>query len=200
MSGEVKTLQQRIAEFQDKCPPIGFDNSGQVGTRTYGYATLPAILRITRPVLRECGLVVIQRVVGDSVETVVAELEGTPVLTVRVDLTECADMQKLGSAITYARRYGYITALGLCPDEDDDGAATVATQAPAAPAPPRVKTPEGWASDDDVVGQHNDLVARIHALPEDMQAQFRDQPVWPLPKDKFLELAALVFTAEGLAS
>jgi hypothetical protein len=33
------------------------------------------------------------------------------------------DMQKLGSAITYARRYALVAALGIAADEDDDGAA-----------------------------------------------------------------------------
>lgn len=33
------------------------------------------------------------------------------------------DMQKVGSAITYARRYAILCVTGLFPDEDDDGAA-----------------------------------------------------------------------------
>lgn len=33
-----------------------------------------------------------------------------------------SDMQKVGSAITYARRYSILCATGLMPDEDDDGA------------------------------------------------------------------------------
>jgi hypothetical protein len=31
------------------------------------------------------------------------------------------DMQKFGAAITYARRYGWASALGIASDDDDDG-------------------------------------------------------------------------------
>ena len=49
------------------------------------------------------------------------------------------DMQGLGSAITYARRYGLMCALGIAPEDDDGNAAVsgqqseAATKAPAMP-------------------------------------------------------------------
>mgnify|MGYP003631301253 FL=1 len=49
------------------------------------------------------------------------------------------DMQGLGSAITYARRYGLLGMVGLAP-EDDDGNASVAPPKPAsAPKPEQPK-------------------------------------------------------------
>jgi len=47
------------------------------------------------------------------------------------------DMQGLGSAITYARRYGLLGMVGLAP-EDDDGNASVAPPKPAAQAPQKL--------------------------------------------------------------
>lgn len=44
------------------------------------------------------------------------------------------DPQGYGSALTYARRYGLMTAFGLAP-EDDDGNAAVAATTKAAPKP-----------------------------------------------------------------
>lgn len=200
-----KGLWEALQRFQETCPPIGFDNEGQVGTRTYGYATLPAILRITRPVLRECGLVVTQKNVGRVIETTIYHLPSGEFSVSRLDLTEVADMQKLGSAMTYGRRYDYCVSLGLAPDEDDDGAATVSTSTPPfgprpkvqTPAPP---TPEGWGSSEEAVEAHNELAGRIGVLPQnykDQMVAFREENGWPLAKDKFLDLAALVLTAEN---
>jgi hypothetical protein len=49
------------------------------------------------------------------------------------------DAKAAGSAITYARRYALCAALGIAPDEDDDGAATT----PAKPEPVEL-TPWQW--------------------------------------------------------
>lgn len=200
-----KTLWEALFEFQEKCPPIGFDNEGRVGTRTYGYATLPAILRKIRPTLKECGLIVVQSVTVNSVVTSVRF--GQEVVLCEVALTDSPDMQKMGSAITYARRYGLTCALGIAPDEDDDGASTVTDNAPARKAASaahteatKVKIPEGWTSDEEPVERHNSLTARILKLPEEYQAQmvlYRTEHGWPLAKDKFLDLAAMVLTAEN---
>ncbi len=51
------------------------------------------------------------------------------------------DMQKLGSAITYARRYSLSAICSIAADEDDDGNAAV--QQPATKAQP-AKAPEGF--------------------------------------------------------
>lgn len=51
------------------------------------------------------------------------------------------DAQGIGSAATYARRYGLASALGVCADEDDDGNAAASGNGggklPAAPKAPR---------------------------------------------------------------
>jgi hypothetical protein len=58
------------------------------------------------------------------------------------------DAQGLGSAATYARRYGLASALGVCADEDDDGHAAASGNGggrlpaqPAAPAPKSADVP-----------------------------------------------------------
>lgn len=200
---KVNGLWEALQRFQETCPPIGLDSTGQVGTRHYGYATLPAILRITRPALRECDLIVQQNVMEGGVKTTIMHIPSGESTQSCVDLTEVADMQKLGSAITYARRYGYCTALGLAPDEDDDGAATVATTESGNRPPkaePVPETPPGWANWQESLDAHNALTDRIVALPEEYRDQmvaYRSERGWPLSKDKFNDLSALVFTAES---
>jgi ERF superfamily protein len=61
------------------------------------------------------------------------------------------DMQKMGSAITYARRYSLSAICGIAADEDDDGNEAAKSNGQAArPEPPKVTAPAGfddWYSD-----------------------------------------------------
>jgi hypothetical protein len=73
---------------------------------------------------------------GESIDGV------TPLIMVK------QDMQALGSAITYARRYGLAAMVGVAPEDDDGNAASEATQ--ATQATQRRTAPvgyEGWMSD-----------------------------------------------------
>lgn len=55
------------------------------------------------------------------------------------------DAQGLGSAATYARRYGLASALGVCADEDDDGnAATAGNGSGNLPAQPKASNSPAW--------------------------------------------------------
>lgn len=64
-----------------------------------------------------------------------------------------ADMQGLGSAITYARRYGLASVAGVSP-EDDDGNAAVATGEAKAASPAKAPTvaPKGFTDWRDDLG------------------------------------------------
>lgn len=100
-------------------------NTAKVGSYSYSYADLGDTLTYVRPVLARHGLGVSQEVSGDgatvTVVTVIWHESGesyrTPGLTMRAGVTA----QETGSAITYARRYSLLPALGLA-TEDDDGA------------------------------------------------------------------------------
>lgn len=94
------------------------------------YADLASVMDACMPALSRNGIAVIQPVIenefGRSVVTRFIHGSG--------ECLECAiplilgknDMQGLGSAITYARRYGLMSLAGIAP-EDDDGNAAVAT-------------------------------------------------------------------------
>jgi hypothetical protein len=57
----------------------------------------------------------------DHVKTVISEIDGEDKIECKVPLILSKnDMQGLGSAITYARRYGLVSMLGII-QEDDDG-------------------------------------------------------------------------------
>lgn len=98
------------------------------------YADLGAVLDACQSALHGNGFAIMQPCGKDEfgayVDTVLAHESGE-ILSSRVYLViGKQDMQGVGSAITYARRYGLLGMTGLAP-EDDDGEATKAPK----PAP-----------------------------------------------------------------
>jgi hypothetical protein len=92
------------------------------------YVSLDAILSATRPALTENGLAVSSRFGEHSIEAVLLHSSGEQITSGPVPLLLGKnDMQGLGSAITYARRYAIGALLGISPDEDDDGNAAAAS-------------------------------------------------------------------------
>ena len=105
------------------------------GTYQYAYANLTDTIREVKRVLADQGLVMSQNVslashpTGDwvTVATTLIDTDtGDWVTWEPLHVRPGSDPQKMGSAITYAKRYA-ITALFSIPTEDDDG-----TQARAA--------------------------------------------------------------------
>lgn len=95
------------------------------------YADLGNVMDACLPALNKNNIAVIQPIVQDAdgryVKTILIHESG--------EFLECAvplivgknDMQGLGSAITYGRRYGLMSMAGIAP-EDDDGNAAAASK------------------------------------------------------------------------
>ena len=91
------------------------------------YADLASVRAACMPALNRHGIAVIQPYAsteaGEVVKTILIHESG--------ETLECAvpvilgkrDMQGLGSAYTYARRYGLLAMAGIAPDDDDGNAA-----------------------------------------------------------------------------
>ena len=119
------SLAEALLAFQADPPHIALD-----GTNPHfksKFATLGGVTEAIRPALNAVGLsyaqplsnldgapaiatIVMHAATGDRIEAT------TPLL-----LGGKSDPQSHGSAITYARRYGLLSILGLVGDEDDDG-------------------------------------------------------------------------------
>ena len=111
------------------------DATADVGTYAYRYATLSQLLDIARPVLGRHRLALLTPVesAGPTVTVRAVFLHGATGETFeagRLELPRGNSAQQLGSAVTYARRYLALAALGLAA-EDDDGAGA----APLDPTP-----------------------------------------------------------------
>ena len=107
----------------------------------YKYATLDDILSVVKPVLAKHGLVLLQPLSGDGLETIIMHESGQTVRNV-VSLPQMSENKKMnaaqavGATITYFRRYALSSILGISNDEDTDGAVTQKT-------PTKTKTSNG---------------------------------------------------------
>ena len=98
------------------------------------YAALPDVVASASPVLSKHGLAISQHITydengNDALMTYLMHKSGQYLAySMKLHLVK-DDPQAQGSAVTYARRYSYMSVLGLVADEDDDG--NRATQAHA---------------------------------------------------------------------
>ena len=93
------------------------------------YATLEGVLAAVTPALLENGLLLLQPLTeSGECMAVLTQLwhESGEKMEFVFKLPALSDMQKLGSAITYARRYSVLALLGIAPECDDDGNSTAA--------------------------------------------------------------------------
>ncbi len=101
------------------------------------YADLGSVLEACQTALHSNGFAIVQPCGKDDhgayVETVLAHESGESFASRVYLVVGKQDMQGVGSAITYARRYGLLGMAGLAP-EDDDGEATKAPKREAQPA------------------------------------------------------------------
>lgn len=84
------------------------------------YADLGSVLDACETALNDEGVMILQPVNKEGVDTCLIHVESNQKVTCFVPFIGAVDMQKLGGAITYARRYGLQSLLCL-ETEDDDG-------------------------------------------------------------------------------
>jgi len=137
-SKEVAKLAAALAMAQKNFAPIPKDREVKVqsdrGSYTFKYATLDAIRSATMPALAEQTLAIVQGMIeygnGYAVETKLIHSSGewirnvTPMFVsgrVKDGRQYPPTNQELGSAQSYARRYGISALLCITADEDDDG-------------------------------------------------------------------------------
>lgn len=106
------------------------------------YATLDSVLSAVEPSLLANELVLVQTVAEGFLITTLWHTSGQS-LTSSFRLPELNDPQKLGSQITYYRRYAVCALLSVTADEDDDGNAAkpVDRSSPSQPVSSRSSAP-----------------------------------------------------------
>lgn len=159
---------EAFTKAQGDFPTIGKDSTVNTGSFTYKYASLPDIFDLVNPVLRRHDLVLSQSVGGTdgtiAVETRIAHKSGHVERYGPLVMKVSADPKSVGSAITYARRYALCAALGIAPDEDDDGAKATRVVQDANLGEPTELTPWQWLWDESAVFKAWDKEQRLSAI------------------------------------
>lgn len=160
-SREVDQLAAALVAAQAEMPAIEADQTADVQTRTggkysYKYADLAAILKAVRPVLARHGLSVLQpgRVerpekgaAGVVIQTILLHASGQWMASeLWVPVADAGDPQKVGSGMTYGRRYGFCGMVGVAPEKEDDDA-QAARQGSVGRRRQQAQAPEPSASD-----------------------------------------------------
>ncbi len=158
-----RDILQRYADLQVELGTIGFDAENPFHSSRY--ASLPHILAIITPKVDAASFVIQPVLALDYLETRLVDIEtGTIVNQAKFKIPQdITHPQKLGSLITYGRRYTLSTLLNLRIDEDDDGN-TASQPEPTANAQPKF-------IDDD---QQATIKGLLQQLPDDVYASFHD--------------------------
>lgn len=133
------------------------------------YANLEEVIRVVKEPFAANGLSFVQFPVSSEghagVETIIIHESGEFISNEFLLKCSKADPQGMGSAITYARRYGLQSAVGI-PSEDDDGnAASAPSKAEKKPAMTKEEAVGSLAAAKDLAS----LTAAFKALPVDLQ-------------------------------
>lgn len=113
------SIYKKLNEFKKSVGAIKKDNTNPHFKNKY--ASIESVLNTIEKPLLDAGLGFIQCVEDLNLITTIYDTESDSVLTSKIPLIlNKNDMQQLGSAITYARRYGLVSMFGL-EQEDDDG-------------------------------------------------------------------------------
>ena len=113
------------------------------------YADLSAVLEAVDVALQDAGLVLMQPFQYEPIDgkhvlmlyTCIAHADSGEAIVTALPLPALPDPQKLGSAITYFRRYSIMNMMGLAP-EDDDGNAASGAKAPTVAGKTPASTPK----------------------------------------------------------
>mgnify|MGYP000852039127 CR=1 FL=1 len=85
------------------------------------YTDVNSLLEQLEPLIKKQGLLLIQPIREDKVFSELVDLKTGQSIGSSLKLPEITDPQKVGSAVTYYRRYTLTSLLALQSEEDDDG-------------------------------------------------------------------------------
>lgn len=118
----MKNLYKKLQQFQEKITAIPKDSKNPFFNSKY--FDVNKVIEIIRPILNELNLVVLQPLssVNDTtaIKTIIIDTESGESIESISPITQLPDAQKMGSSITYFRRYSLVSFLLLQGEMDDD--------------------------------------------------------------------------------
>jgi hypothetical protein len=156
------------------------------------YADLESVIDAMRAPFAAEGLSVVQSVECEVLKTTILHVSGEQISSYVPFVLTKKDMQAVGSAITYARRYGLAAACGISQTDDDGNAACEPPppkpqqQKPKAEPKPQPKKEEHWMDDN----QSSDAAVGYDCAKKDAEAHAAKQEPFDYSKHSKLVDAA----------
>ena len=116
------TLSQKLYNLQQEIGAISKDASNPFYKSKY--FDINSLIKQLQPLLKKNRLLLTQPLLGNTVETKITCIDSEQVAVSILELPQISDPQKLGSCITYYRRYTLGSLLGLQAEDDDGNAAS----------------------------------------------------------------------------
>jgi hypothetical protein len=113
----MKNLYLKLAEVKREVGKVSKKSKNPHFKNTY--ADLNALIDAVEPILLEKGLLMLQPIQNGNVTTIIIDCESSETIESSILLPALSDPQKLGSAITYFRRYTLQSLLSLQAEDDD---------------------------------------------------------------------------------
>jgi len=115
-------IYKKLLDFQKLNVSIKKTSVG--GHHKNTYANIDEVLETIKPKLSELGITLLQLPTETGLKTVLYDTEDDSMVYGFLPFVGATDAQKIGSNLTYMRRYSLVSMLGL-EAEDDDGEGAV---------------------------------------------------------------------------
>lgn len=188
-SESIMNLAAALAIAQGQITTAPKENVANTGTFSYKYSTLDDIWSVCRKPLAENGLSVIQIPANDEtgfyLETILIHSSGewiSGLMSLPIIAGRMSELQAMGSAITYARRYMLGAMVGVTTGEDDDDG-QAANRANQQQKPKPVKptmTPEKLLTRLNQEASVNGFYTEVADIYQSVFTEGRD---WPITED-----------------
>jgi len=128
------SVLEKLAQF--KAVVEGVKKNGTNPFHKSKYATLESVIDTIKEPCAEVKLGYYQTTTAEGLETVIYDVEDDKSqIKGFLPFIGATDMQKLGSSVTYNRRYSLVTMFGLEQEDDDGNKASGYTKQPVKPEP-----------------------------------------------------------------
>lgn len=111
------SIYKKLLEVQKEVGAISKDSKNPFFKSKY--FDINSLIAHVQPILAKNDLLLMQPIVDNTQMSIIIDVESGESLESGIDLPTLTDPQKLGSAITYYRRYTLQALLGLQAEDDD---------------------------------------------------------------------------------
>jgi len=121
-----ENIYKKIFELKSHIGKISKDSTNPFHSSKY--FDINKLLEVVEPLMAERNLLLLQPIQDNRVKTLIIDLDSKEQIFSEIELTPSGDPQKIGSQVTYFRRYALKSLLGI-QEEDDDGHSAVKREA-----------------------------------------------------------------------